>query len=121
MNGRFGRDNVDDFIAGEMTNIEGGGENKPTMRPQMSGTGQKSVSSKPNFGFSAGKKAGGAFAKPTFSMVGGAGAKVKLGGSSAAGPPMSLSKAGPGIGGGPPKITLKKKRQDDDFIEQEMA
>ena len=50
-------------------------------------------------------------------MVGGAGAKVKLGGSSAAGPPMSISKAGPGIGGGQPKITLKKKRQDDDFIE----
>ena len=92
---RFGRDNVDDFIAGEMANIEGGGADstKPTMRPSQ-GTGQKSVStSKPNFGFSsAGKKSGGAFAKPTF-----------------------MSK--PGGAAGPPKITLKKKRgADDDFI-----
>ena len=120
---RFGRDNVDDFIAGEMANIEGGGDStKPTMRPQMSGTGQKSVSSKPNFGFSAGKKAGGAFAKPTFSMGGGGAAKARPGGG-AAGPPMTLSKAGGALGGGAPKITLKKKQRgaDDDFIEQEMA
>ena len=73
MDGRFGRDNVDDFIAGEMANIDAAGENKPTMRPQVSGNGKQSVSSsKPNFGFSTGKKSGGAFAKPSFQMMGGA-------------------------------------------------
>lgn len=114
MNGRFGRDNVDDFIAAEEANIAAQGENKPTMRPQISGAGKASVSSKPNFGLSVGKKGGGAFAKPSFQMMGGA--KTKVAGSSATGPPISLSKAG-----GPPKITLKKKRNDDDFIEQELA
>lgn len=42
MTRRPGRDNVDDFIAGEIQNIEGGDEAtsaNPTMRPQMSGIG----------------------------------------------------------------------------------
>ena len=108
--------NVDDFIASEMQQIEGSGayQGKPTMRPSaMSGTGAKSVSSKPNFGFSAGKKACGAFAKPGFAMMGGA--KKTAGGVAPV-----ISKANFNPMGGQPKITLKKK-QDDDFIENELA
>lgn len=111
--------NVDDFIASEMQQIEGapGGESKPTMRPSaQGGTGTKSVTSKPNFGFSAGKKAGGAFAKPGFAMMGGA-KKNNIGG----GAPV-ISKANFNPMGGQPKITLKKRAQpDDDFIENELA
>ena len=108
--------NVDDFIASEMQQIEGSGagESKPTMRPSaVGGTGTKSVTSKPNFGFSAGKKAGGAFAKPGFAMMGGA---KKTGGAPV------ISKANFNPMGGQGKITLKKRAQpDDDFIENELA
>ena len=88
------------------------------MRPSaVGGTGTKSVTSKPNFGFSAGKKAGGAFAKPGFAMMGGA--KKTAGGG--AGAPV-ISKANLNPMGGQGKITLKKRAQpDDDFIENELA
>ena len=77
MSGRFGGNNVDDFIVNEMQQIEGAGGasgsggaevSKPAMRPTgMSGSGVKSVSSKPNLGFLS-KKPGGAFAKPGFAI-----------------------------------------------------
>ena len=96
--------NVDDFIASEMQQIEGSGadQSKPTMRPSvMGGTGSKSVTSKPNFGFSAAKKAGGAFAKPGFAMMGGA---KKTAGA----PVISKANFNP-MSGGQTKITLKKR------------
>jgi len=95
MSGRFGG-NVDDFIASEMQQIDlaGGGNgsggaetSKPSMRPTgMSGSGVKSLASKPNFGVGS-KKSGGAFAKPGFAMMGAK--KTVVGG---AGPP-AISKA----------------------------
>ena len=114
---------MDEFIASEMQQIDAGGDagaaSKPTMRPSgagVSGTGTKSVTSKPNFGMSAGKKAGGSFAKPSFAMKPGS-KKTVLTGPSLGGPSM-MSK---GSAGGVPKITLKRKRDDDDFIENELA
>ena len=96
----IGADNTDDLGSAQQ---DDGLQNKP----MVGGSGTKSVSSKPNF-FSVGKKPGGAFAKPAFKMMGGASKKV----SGASGAPNILSK-GPTLGGGgPPKITLSK-RQDD--------
>ena len=80
----------------------------------MAGTGAKSVSSKPNFGFAAKKTGGGAFAKPAFQMMG----SKKVTGGLSGGAPLVLNK-GPG---GPPKITLKKRQnREDEFINQEFA
>lgn len=110
MNRRGGGDNIDDFIASEMQQIDGGGgapiaDAKPTVRPTATGTGVKGLSSKPNFGFSGKKAGGGAFAKPSFAMGGGA---------------PTLKKTGPTI---VPKSSIsgvKRKQADDDFIENEL-
>ena len=112
--GRFGGgagSNVDDFIANEMQQIEATGapdQAKPTMRPSgMSGSGAKSLSSKPNFGISAGKKPGGAFAKPGFAMMG---PKKTVGGAGAGPTVISKGSFNPIGGGGPPKMNFSRKR-----------
>ena len=87
------------------------------MRPVgMSGSGVKTLGSKPNLGLGSKKPGGGAFAKPSFAM----GAKKTVGGG--AGPPV-ISKASINpMGGGAPKMNLGRRRQqEDDFIAQEMA
>lgn len=121
---RFGG-NVDDFIANEMKHIEdddgGGGtgadQAKPTMRPSVGigSSGVKSLTSKPNFGVSAGKKPSGAFAKPGFALS-------KKPTVVSGGPPVISKASFNPMGGGPPKMTLGRKRQqDDDFIKGELA
>lgn len=110
---RRGGDNIDDFIASEMQQIDGSaGESKPTMRPSGPGTGVKggALSSKPNFGFSS-KKAGGGgtFAKPSF-----AGGAIKK----TAGPMIVPKTSITGASG--PSMGLKRKQKDDDFIENEL-
>ena len=87
------------------------------MRPSgMSGSGAKSLSSKPNFGIS-GKKSGGAFAKPGFAMMG----PKKTVGAPSAGPPV-ISKASFNPVAGAPKMNFARKRQqDDEFLDNELA
>lgn len=118
---RFGADNVDDFIASEMQQIQGNPDDmvtgaKPTMRPSaVSGTGTKSVTSKPNFGFSSSKKAGGSFAKPSFAMMG----SKKVGGT---GPPVISKASFNPAGSSQPSMGVRRRQQkDDDFIENELA
>lgn len=102
--------NVDDFIASEMAAIGGDpstASSKPSMRPSgMGGSIGKSVTSKPTFGIAGGKKGGSSFAKPTFAMMGGS---KKMGaGAVSTGPTLSKGSFNP-MGGGAPKITLKKR------------
>ena len=114
MANRFGADNIDDFIASEMNNIDGAAEStgtKPTMRPSGpgGGTGNKSVASKPNFGFSmSSKKSGGAFAKPSFAKMGGSKNTGATAGVSS-GPPVISKSNFSSVTSGPQKITLKKR------------
>ena len=107
-------DNVDDFIAAEMQQIDGGGGNSanPTVRSSAFAK-PTGLGSKPNFGIG-GKKSGGAFAKPSFM----GGAKKTVGGPTII-PKSSVS--GAASAAGPAKITLKRKQLDDDFIANEMA
>ena len=111
-----GRLDVDDFIAAEMQQIEAGGAvpAKNGMRPSGIGsTAFKSVSTKPTFGISASKKPGGAFAKPGFAMMGGA--------KKTEGAPV-ISKANFNPTGAPPAMGLgRRRKQDDDFIDNELA
>jgi len=82
------------------------------MRPMVSGTGSKALSSKPNFGISAGKKEGGAFAKPSFAMMGGS--------KKTAGPDLIIPKANiSGLGSGPARVSSNLKEEDDDLDDSE--